>query len=85
MHNVYKQNLPLSLVRSDVEQRISETKENDKKFWNSKESEKDNVIEVSDLGQQVIQEMLDPTIEDETERQEKIDISKLEGEVTKES
>ena len=40
-------------------------------------SRNDNIVEVNDISKQVISEISDPTIEDEAERQEQIDIEKV--------
>ena len=44
----------------------------------------ENVVEVSDIGKQVISEMSDPNIEDETQKQEKIDMEKIKNKETQE-
>ncbi len=44
----------------------------------------ENIVEVSDIGKQVISEMSDPSIEDETQKQEKIDMEKMKNKETQE-
>ena len=64
--------------------RTEKTMQSLAKYIEQNISKKDDIVKVSDISKQVISEISDPTIEDETERQEHIDIEKMMNKGTRE-